>query len=147
MKQITVKALDNGTVIDHIPADEIFKVVEILNLKEEFMVLGTNFSSKKMGRKGIIKIADKELNENELNKLALVTPNATINVIKDGEVKEKKQVKLPEKVENLVQCGNAGCITRFENVSTKFHVVAKNPVTLKCHFCEKTFMRNELVLR
>lgn len=140
-KELKVAALCNGTVIDHIPAGQVFKVVEILNLHhyESQITIGNNLDSKKLGRKGIIKISDKYIDESELNKIALVAPNAKINIIRNYEVVEKRHITLPHEITDVVHCSNPKCITNNEPVRTRFHVVtqANGQVLLRCHYCEK----------
>lgn len=140
-KQLKVAALCNGTVIDHIPAGQVFKVVEILNLHhyENQITIGNNLDSKKLGRKGIIKISDKYIDEAELNKIALVAPNAKINIIRDYTVVEKRCITLPEEIADIVHCPNPKCITNNDPVRTRFHVLKQDngQVLLHCHYCEK----------
>ena len=104
---------------------------------ENAMTFGTNLRSVKLGKKAIIKIWDKFLEDDEVNKLALVAPAAKINIIRDYDVVEKKTVNVPEKVEGIVKCMNPKCITNHEYVRTKFTVVNDSPIVLKCHYCEK----------
>lgn len=138
--ELKVKAIEHGTVIDHIEADKLFKVlsiIEIENLETEIFI-GNNLESKKYGSKGIIKIANKFPSMEDVNKIALVDPNAVINIIKDYKVVEKKMVELPKTVKKLVKCINPKCITNFESVETRFTVINKNnQINLKCHYCEK----------
>ena len=100
-------------------------------------LFGANLKSSKLGKKAIIKIWDKFLEDDEVNKLALVAPSAKINIIRDYDVVEKKTVNVPEKVEGIVKCMNPKCITNHEKVRTKFTVVKDSPIVLKCHYCEK----------
>ena len=95
-KELVVSALENGTVLDHIPAENVYKALDILNLKgiESQITIGINLVSKVHGKKGIIKIADKFFEDEELNKLALIAPDATVNVIRDFKVVEKKKQNL-----------------------------------------------------
>lgn len=140
-KELVVSAIENGTVIDHIPASEVYKVVKILNLDmyEDEVLIGTNLSSKKYGKKGIIKVKNKFFEETEVNKVALIAPNATMIVIKDYEVVEKKNLEIPDTVRRIVKCINPNCITNIEdNIETNFKVVEKSPLELQCHYCEKT---------
>ena len=104
-KELQVSAIENGTVIDHIPADKLFDVINVLGLAkvENAMTLGINLKSTKLGKKAIIKIWDKFLEDDEVNKLALVAPSAKINIIRDYDVVEKKTVNVPEKVEGIVK--------------------------------------------
>ncbi len=140
-KELVVSAIDNGTVIDHIPANEIYKVVKILNLDEyqDEVLIGTNLSSKKFGKKGIIKVKNKFFEETEVNKISLVAPNATLIVIKDYDVVEKRQLAIPSEIKKIVKCINPNCITNIEdNIETKFKVLSKEPLKMQCHYCEKT---------
>lgn len=138
-KELQVSAIENGTVIDHIPADKLFDVISVLGIAEmgNAMTFGTNLRSSKLGKKAIVKIWNKFLEDDEVNKLALVAPSAKINIIRDYEVSEKKKVNVPEKVEGIVKCMNPKCITNHEYVKTKFTVVNDAPIVLKCHYCEK----------
>ncbi len=138
-KELQVSAIENGTVIDHIPAGKLFDVINVLELNKMDiqMTFGTNLDSKVQGKKAIIKIWDKFLQNNEVNKLALVAPAAKINIIRDYDVVEKKLVQVPETVEAIVKCVNPKCITNHEYVRTKFTVVNDSPIILKCHYCEK----------
>jgi len=139
-KELKVSAIKDGTVIDHIPASKLFKVIDILQMYDidKQITFGTNLESKKLGKKAIIKIADKFFEEDEINKIALVAPEAKLNIIKDFRVVEKKVVKLPERVQGIVKCMNPKCITNHEEVVTKFKVVSHgDKVELKCEYCEK----------
>ena len=138
-KELQVSAIENGTVIDHIPADKLFDVINVLGITgmDNAMTFGANLKSSKLGKKAIIKIWDKFLEDDEVNKLALVAPSAKINIIRDYDVVEKKTVNVPEKVEGIVKCMNHKCITNHEKVRTKFTVVKDSPIVLKCHYCEK----------
>ena len=87
-KELVVSALENGTVLDHIPAENVYAALEILGLKgiESQITIGINLTSKEYGKKGIIKIADRFFEDDELNRLALIAPNATVNIIRDGKI-------------------------------------------------------------
>lgn len=147
-KELQVSAIENGTVIDHIPADKLFDVINVLELDktQSTIAFGTNFESKQQGRKAIIKIWDRFLEDKEVNKLALVAPAAKINIIKDYDVVEKKYVHIPDTVEAIVKCFNPKCITNHEYVRTRFTVVNKSPIVLKCHYCEKLTEENNIVV-
>lgn len=138
-KQLKVSAIRNGTVIDHIPAQNLFKVINMLKLDhiDSFITFGTNLESKRLGRKAIIKIADKHFIDEDINKIALIAPDAKLNIIRDYNVVEKKMVQVPDFIEGIVKCVNPKCITNNEKVNTKFHIVSKKEVSLKCHYCEK----------
>ncbi|MEE0926021.1 MAG: aspartate carbamoyltransferase regulatory subunit [Bacteroidales bacterium] len=140
-RELVVSAIENGTVIDHIPAGEVYKVVKILNLDmyEDEVLIGTNLSSKKYGKKGIIKVKNKFFAETEVNKVALIAPNATLIIIRNYEVVEKRRLEIPDTIKQIVKCINPNCITNIEdNIETNFRVVDKEPLKLQCHYCEKT---------
>lgn len=139
-KELVVSALENGTVLDHIPAENVYKALRILNLKgiENQITIGINLNSKQHGKKGIIKIADKFFEDNELNRLALLAPEATVNVIRDFKVVEKKKVELPKEIFGIAKCRNPKCVTNHQPITTRFTVNVKgNETSLLCHYCEK----------
>ena len=139
-KELVVSALENGTVLDHIPAENVYKALDILNLKgiESQITIGINLASKVHGKKGIIKIADKFFEGDELNKLALIAPKATVNVIRDFKVVEKKTLVMPKEVVGIAKCRNPKCVTNHQPIRTRFTTVEKNnEIKLLCHFCEK----------
>jgi aspartate carbamoyltransferase regulatory subunit len=138
-KELKVSAIGNGSVIDHIPAKNVFQAIRILNLDEftDMVLFGTNLDSRKMGKKGIIKVSNKFFKPDEINKIALVAPNATLIIIKNFKVVEKKKVEVPDTVEKIVKCFNPNCITNHENVVTRFTVINKEDMKLQCHYCEK----------
>ena len=140
-RQLIVNAIENGTVLDHIPSENLFKVVEILHLAESSnqITIGSNLDSKSFGRKGIIKIADRYFEDDELNRIALVAPRATINIIKDYKVIEKHKITIPEEVVGIGRCANPMCVTNHQKIATKFKtIVAQDSIKLLCHYCEKT---------
>ena len=139
-KELVVSALENGTVLDHIPAENVYKALRILNLKgiENQITIGINLNSKQHGKKGIIKIADKFFEDDELNKLALLAPEATVNVIRDFKVVETKKVELPKEISGIAKCMNPKCVTNHQPITTRFTVNVKgNETSLLCHYCEK----------
>ena len=138
-KQLQVSAIKDGTVIDHIPAEDLFKVITILGLDKinHLITFGMNLESKKYDKKAIIKIANVFFPDEDINRIALVAPHAKLNIIRDYEVVEKKIVEIPDKVTGIVKCFNPKCITNNEYIRQKFTVISKSPVALKCHYCEK----------
>lgn len=134
-----VAAIKNGTVIDHIPAEKTYEVANLLELQKlEYPVtIGYNYPSKKIGKKGIIKVSDKFFTDEEISRLSVVAPNVVLNVIKDYEVVEKKTVETPDELRGIVRCNNPKCITNNEPMSTVFNVVDKKRGILKCHYCDK----------
>ena len=147
-KELRVSAIRNGTVIDRIPADRIFRVVEILNIKalDTQITIGINFDSRKLGKKGIIKVTEKFPSVDDINKIAMLAPMAKINIIKDFEVVDKKRVEIPEEISGIAKCINPKCITNHENVVTKFKVISGEEVSLKCHYCEKIIKHEDFVI-
>ena len=139
-KELVVSALENGTVLDHIPAENVYKALDILNLKgiESQITIGINLASQIHGKKGIIKIADKFFEDEELNKLALIAPKATVNVIRDFKVVEKKKITMPNEIIGIAKCMNPKCVTNHQPIKTRFTTIAKgDEISLLCHFCEK----------
>lgn len=139
VKELKVSAIENGTVIDHIPPKSVFQVVKILNLTnfDNHIFVGTNLDSKKYRKKGIIKISNHYFEKDDINKIALIAPHATLIIIKDYKVVEKMTVELPDKIEGTVKCVNPNCVTNFEDIMAKFSVIDKENVKLRCHYCEK----------
>lgn len=145
-KELQVAALENGTAIDHIPSCQLFKVASLLGLDkmDNTITIGNNLHSNKMGSKGMIKIADKFFKEDEINRIALVAPNVMLNIIRDYEVVEKREVALPDELVGIVKCGNPKCITNNEPMPTRFHVIDKERCVIKCHYCEKEQTREDI---
>jgi aspartate carbamoyltransferase regulatory subunit len=138
-KELLVSAIQNGTVIDHIPADKTYQVVNLLHLQDLDVpvLIGYNLPSKKIGRKGIIKITDKYFTDEEISRLSVVAPKIVLNIIRDYEVVEKKTVETPDELHGIVKCNNPKCITNNEPMDTFFTVVDKKRGILKCHYCDK----------
>lgn len=138
-KELLVSAIENGTVIDHIPTEKTFIVVNLLKLQEESnpVTIGFNLPSKKVGKKGIIKISNKFFSDEEINRLSVVAPKIVLNIIKGYEVVEKKTVETPDELRGIVKCNNPKCITNNEPMGTVFNVVDKKHGILKCHYCDK----------
>lgn len=146
-KELKVSAIENGTVIDHIPANSVFQVIKILNLdkSDKQLLFGTNFESRKYGRKGIIKVSNKYFKSDEINKIALFAPTATLIIIKNYKVVEKANVEIPDHIQKIVKCVNPNCITNHENVITKFDVIKNEDILkLRCNYCEKTTAKDNI---
>ncbi|NPD92769.1 aspartate carbamoyltransferase regulatory subunit [Xylanibacter muris] len=138
-KERLVAAIQNGTVIDHIPSEKIFQVVALLALEDLAtpVTIGCNYRSKKLNKKGIIKVEDKFFTDEEISRLSVVAPNVILNIIKDFEVVEKKMVTTPDMLKGIVRCNNPKCITNNEPMYTVFHTVDKEKGIIRCHYCEK----------
>lgn len=139
-EQLKVAAIENGTVIDHIPSSKLFEVVNLLHLSDihsSSIMMGYNLKSGKLGHKSIIKVSDKFFTDAELNMLSVVAPNVTLCTIKNFEVVEKKKVSLPTEIIGVVRCANPKCITNNEPMDTHFHLVDAERGILRCKYCEK----------
>jgi aspartate carbamoyltransferase regulatory subunit len=147
--ELVVQALKNGTVIDHIPSDKLFQVVSILTLDTmpNQITIGNNLESKKLGNKGIIKISDVFFTPKEVNKIALIAPNAKINIIKNYEVIKKVELVIPDEIKDTLQCINPMCITNKEHVPTHFYFIDKRKRLAKCHYCERICKDEDLMLK
>lgn len=148
MKHLDVSAIKDGSVIDHIDSKSTLKVADILNIQneEQVVLVGINLISKFLGKKGIIKIGGKIIDQKEVNKIALIAPNATVNIIKDYEVVKKFKVVVPEIIEGIVKCFNPNCVSNHNNIKAKQHAVNKNPIKLQCHYCERVMGAKDIVL-
>ncbi|MDN3514772.1 MAG: aspartate carbamoyltransferase regulatory subunit [Candidatus Brocadia sp.] len=148
MKQLDVSAIKDGSVIDHIDSKSTLKVADILNIQneEQVVLVGMNLTSKFLGKKGIIKIGGKIIDQKEVNKIALIAPDASVNIIKDYEVVKKFKVEVPEIIEGIVKCFNPNCVSNYNNIKAKQHVVNKNPIKLQCHYCERVMSIKDIVL-
>ncbi len=144
--KLKVSAIKEGTVIDHIPAKNLFKVISILGLDtiKNQITFGTNLESSKLGGKAIIKVSDKFFKDDEINKIALIAPHAKLNIIRDYEVVEKRIVETPDTIKGIVKCFNPMCITNNETITTSFRIVDKEPMTLKCRYCEKITTEDQI---
>lgn len=145
-KQLMVAAIENGTVIDHIPAEKLFAVVNLLHLDrmKTAVTIGYNLPSEGMGTKSIIKMADKFFTDEELNQLAVICPDLTLCIIRDYEIVEKRTVCLPDELYSIVRCSNPKCITNNEPMHTHFHL--HGPHALKCHYCNTVVPLDEVQL-
>ncbi len=148
MKKLEVSAIEEGTVIDQITSKSTFKVANMLNIQDidQVVLIGVNLSSKKLGKKGIIKIGGKSLTQEEVNKIALIAPDATMNIIKDSEVVRKFKVAIPDDIEGFLRCFNPNCVSNHQNIRSRFHVISKNPIKIKCHYCERLMGSDDIEL-
>ena len=139
-----VYSIENGTVIDHIPTPLALKVIRILGLENEgIMTIGIGFNSEKHPRgKDILKIENRELSHEETNKIALIAPDATINIIKNGEVAEKRLITLPSEVRDILSCPNPNCATNKLGARKHFLLENKDTVTYRCVYCERATVIN-----
>jgi aspartate carbamoyltransferase regulatory subunit len=137
--ELYVSKIRDGTVIDHITAGHALDVVKILGITGReigIVTIAINVPSKRFKAKDIVKIEGRELNPQELHKIALLAPHATINIIRDYRVVRKQEVKLPKVIESIIKCSNPACISNGnEPVQPRFYVESEDPLQLKCHYC------------
>lgn len=141
MRELRVTPIKNGTVIDHIPAGRALKVLKILGIREDVsstVTVAMHVPSKQSGWKDIVKVEDRELSAREVDKIALIAPAATVNVIRNYNVAEKRVVTLPDRAVGILRCGNPSCITNSrEPVESEFLVRATMPLRVVCRYCER----------
>jgi len=144
-----IPAIKNGSVIDHIPSRDTFRIMRILDPQEFIHPISVtlNLHSKKMGKKGVIKIGNRFLTKKEVNKIAILAPNVTVSIIKNYKIVEKIQVKIPAEIVGIINCSNPVCVTNKEEVSTSFKVIREDPLEVKCLYCEKVYGKDEVELK
>ncbi|MFO0980514.1 MAG: aspartate carbamoyltransferase regulatory subunit [Planctomycetota bacterium] len=146
-KSIKVSALKQGTVIDHLRRGSALRVIRLLGISSDGAVtIGLNLESHKYGTKELIKIENRELTQEEVSKIALLSPEATFSIIRSFEVVHKFRPELPDVVEGLVRCSNPSCITNADRIRTRFRVLRSQPLRLRCHYCERAFNEEEVEL-
>ena len=134
---LKVNRIEQGTVIDHLPAGSVLNIIGMLNLGcSEQTIIAMNVSSSNHRRKDMVKFENKFLSKDETDKISLVAPKATINIIKNGRVTDKRKTKAPDKLVGLLVCPNKNCITNFEICDTKF---IRDDRKYRCYFCERVF--------
>jgi len=140
MKELKIQPIENGTVIDHIAAGNAIKVLHILDIpKGHSSIVSVAINVKgHLGKKDIVKIENRELDPREVNKIALISPKATINIIRGFEVADKFKVKLPKEIIGIVRCSNPTCISNAnEPVKSRFKVISQDPSKIQCYYCER----------
>ena len=149
MRERKVPAIKDGTVIDHIPSRDTFRIIRILNPQEFIhpISVALNLESKKIGKKGVIKIDNRFLTKGEVNKIAILAPQATVSIIRNYKIQEKIKVKIPEELVGIINCTNPVCITNKEKVVSRFKVLSKNPLEVKCHYCERVYGKDEVEIK
>ena len=147
-KERLVAAIENGTVIDHIPAEKTYQVVSLLGLEHTLspVTIGYNYPSSRLGRKGIVKISNKFFTDEEINRLSVIAPKIILNSIHNFEVTQKRMVETPDVLRGIIKCNNPKCITNNEPMSTIFHTIGADTHTLRCHYCDIEQNINEVEL-
>ena len=148
-QELYVKKIKDGTVIDHITPGFALDVLKILGINGkggEVLSAAINVESKHLHHKDIVKIQDRELKPDEVDKIALIAPNATINIIRSFEVASKKTVELPPTIRGIIRCDNPSCISNtMEPVERKFRVDGREPIRLRCHYCGHIMEREDIL--
>lgn len=146
-KQYSVEAIENGTVIDHIPAGKGLAILRQFKLLHygNAVTVGFNLPSKTQGSKDIIKITGVGLDDAAADRLAVFAPEAVVNVIEDFKVVSKRHLAMPSEIAEVFRCPNSNCASHSEPVASRFYIKTHNGQTrLKCHYCEKTFSRDSV---
>jgi aspartate carbamoyltransferase regulatory subunit len=150
-RELRVQKIRDGVVIDHLRAGTALKILEMLGItgKEGFIItIAMNVPSQKLGTKDIIKIEGRYLSPSEVSKIALIAPRATLNIIKDYQVVRKERLALPDEIVGMIKCSNPTCITNHEQqVQSKFQVVSREPLKIKCEYCETIMGQEEIARR
>ena len=141
-EKMKIKLIKNGIVIDHIANGRALEVLRILGIGEGYsdeVSLAMNIHSKSMGKKDILKVENRDIKTDEINKIAVLAPNATINRITDYKVVKKEKVVLPNEIIGIVKCSNPQCISNKAREPVKSHVlvIQRDPLTLSCKYCER----------
>jgi aspartate carbamoyltransferase regulatory subunit len=143
-QKLRVSKIERGTVIDHVRAGQALNVLAVLGIdgaSGETVSVGMNVPSDRLGTKDVVKVEGRELSQDELDVISLIAPEATINVVRDYDVVEKRRVERPDRVVGVLQCPNPSCITTTgEPVDSKFAVLSDG---VRCEYCE-TILREEI---
>lgn len=146
-KTLIIEAIQNGTVIDHIPGGQALRILELLKIREHphAVTLGLNLESKRLGKKDLIKISGRALTELEASNIAVFAPQARINIIQDYQIVEKMTAVLPRELKTILVCPNRNCVSNHEPTPSLFRIDAiRGDIRLTCHYCERTYGRSEI---
>ena len=148
-RQLLVRRIKDGTVIDHIESGKallVLRTLDITGKEGNVITVALNVPSSKHNKKDIIKVENRFLEENETNKLALIAPHATINIIKEYKLVEKRKIQLPDSITGVFKCTNLKCVTNSdEYIKPVINIIDKEKVILRCRYCFRTLTINELV--
>lgn len=148
---LEVSAIENGTVIDHIPSHSLLKVMKVLGLEDNTtnrITLGSNLESKRIEKKAIIKVADMFVSEHKINEIAIFAPAARVSYIENFIVKKKFKVTVPDSFEGIIKCANPACVTNQEReIETRFELVNKFNIALRCCYCEKITLQEQFQIK
>lgn len=148
-RQLLVRRIKDGTVIDHIESGKallVLRTLDITGKEGNVITVALNVPSSKHNKKDIIKVENKFLEKNETNKLALIAPHATINIIKEYKLVEKRKIQLPDSITGVFKCTNLKCVTNSdEYIKPIINIIDKEKIVLRCRYCFRTLTINELV--
>ena len=146
--ELMVRRIKEGTVIDHIDEGKGLQVLSALRIDGKdgsLITIALNVPSGKFKKKDIIKVENKFLKDDDTNKLAVIVPKATINIIKNYKLVEKRRVSLPNEVDRIFRCSNPDCITNStEHIESVMDVIDKEGRVLKCRYCSRVLDVNQL---
>ena len=145
-RTMQVEAIEHGTVIDHIPSQATLRVADLVSEPGDQVFIGVNLRSSKVGLKGVVKVANRELPPATLSRLALIAPQATMCLIRDYKVVAKHPIPQPDSFVGVAACPNPNCVTNHERWHTRFLVIQQRPLSVRCHHCERDFPGEELSL-
>src|ERR687885_545151 len=148
-RQLLVRRIKDGTVIDHIESSKallVLRTLDITGKEGNVITVALNVPSSKHNKKDIIKVENRFLEKNETNKLALIAPHATINIIKEYKLVEKRKIQLPDSITGVFRCPNLKCVTNSdENINPIIDIIDKEKIILKCRYCSRILTIDELV--
>ncbi len=148
-QELYVRKIKDGTVIDHITpgfALDVLKILGINGKDGEVVTAAMNVESRQLHHKDIVKIQNRELRPNEVDRIALIAPNASINIIRGYDVASKKVVELPATIKGIIKCDNPSCISNSrEPVEPQFGVDRREPIRLRCYFCGHIMEREDVL--
>ena len=148
-RQLLVRRIKDGTVIDHIESGKallVLRTLDITGKEGNVITVALNVPSSKHDKKDIIKVENKFLEKHETNKLALIAPHATINIIKEYRLVEKRKIQLPDSIIGVFKCPNLKCVTNSdEYIKPVINIIDKEKILLRCKYCFRTLTINELV--
>ncbi len=137
--------LTEGTVIDHLPVGSAMRALELMGLPREGPITcGINVPSPRHGRKDIVRVEGLFLEKHELDRLALLGPNISVSIVRDGGVTEKTVLDVPERLLGILSCPNPTCITHDEPVQSVFLRLGAFPYSFRCAYCERITRSDEL---
>ena len=147
--QLLVRRIKDGTVVDHIENGKaliVLRVLDITGREGNVVTVALNVPSSKHVKKDIIKVENKFLEKVETDKLALIAPHATINIIRDYKLVEKRKINLPDSIIVIFDCPNLNCVTNSEeDIRSTIDIIDKEKILLRCKYCARTITIDELV--